>query len=384
VPFGLPQTVSTDKFTQEVRLASAAGADAPVEWLVGVFYAHERSRNLQSFSLRDTDGAPAPNDLFTLESPSTYDEYAGFANLTFRLTRKLDVSGGVRYARNEQDYEQIGSGPFGVNTPLRESSEDVFTYLVNSRYHFTDSSTAYVRFATGYRPGGPNFVLIDPDTGLPLGPPVFEADRLKSYEIGYKARSADGAYGLDVAAYYIDWNDIHIVTARSGISAIENAGRAKVRGAELALSARPVERLTISGSFAYQDAELADDAPDLGGRNGERLPNVPRFTGSLNADYTFPLNSLKPAIGATVSHVSDRRASFDGNLSLTQYPLPEYTTVNLRGEIVISDVNLQLYVRNLFDERGQLSAFGAYSSAGQTKVSILQPRTIGLMATKRF
>src|SRR3546814_4552260 len=82
--------------------------------------------------------------------------------------------------RSEQSYSQTGVG-FAGSRPLTTSSETVTTYLANARYKFSSRATAYVRFATGYRPGGPNFV-----SPVVASPATFEADSLQSYEIGFK------------------------------------------------------------------------------------------------------------------------------------------------------------------------------------------------------
>jgi len=96
-----------------------------------------------------------------------------------------------------------------------------------------------VRYATGYRPGGPNFVTNDPVTGIPVGPETFQADRLKSYEAGFKADTADKRFGIELAAYYIDWSNI----PRTDIARGAERDRQRVRrrhGArcELTLTAR--------------------------------------------------------------------------------------------------------------------------------------------------
>ena len=296
--FGLPQTLTTDKFTEEVRLAS--GSNQFLEWLVGGFYTHETSANTQSFTLLDLQGQPAPNTLYTFYAPSHYKESAGFADLTLHITSQFDISGGIRYAHNTQDYTQFQTGIFGPSTPTRTSSESVPTYLGNARYHFTDHMTAYARYATGYRPGGPNFVGTDPATGRPVGPTTFQADRLKSYEAGIKAETDHKRFGIDLAGYYIDWTNIQVLTTAGGFSVYANApGGAKVHGAELTLTARPIEPLSLTTAFAYTDAHLAVAAPDVGGLAGERLPNVPRFTASGNADYDLWEGGLQPRIGTT-------------------------------------------------------------------------------------
>ena len=53
----------------------------------------------------------------------------------------------------------------------------------NPRYHITESAMVYGRFASGYRPGGPNFIVPPP---LPPQPSTYSADTVWNYELGVK------------------------------------------------------------------------------------------------------------------------------------------------------------------------------------------------------
>lgn len=378
---GIKQATSTDKFTQEIRLASA-GTKSTLEWVIGTFYTREDSEAKQEFLLRDPAGNPAANNLLHYAAPSVYEEYAGFGDLTWNVTDKFNVTGGLRYARNRQRLEQIGSGLFVRSFAERSSSEDVFTYLANARYHFSDHATAYARYASGYRPGGPTLLFLDPTTGLPISPPSFEADELKSYEAGFKGETEDRRFGIDVAGYYVDWTHVQLNVCRGGFCFISNADSgASVRGVELALTARPLDSFSMSGALAYQDAHLSEADPDFGGAKGERLPGVPRFTAALSADYLFQRDGWRPSMGATMRYVSDRWALFNNNPAYAQYHLPDYVTVDLRAGTTFGTMDLQLYVRNLFDERGQLSTRTWF---GNSRLAITQPRTIGISTAVKF
>jgi iron complex outermembrane recepter protein len=77
--------------------------------------------------------------------------------------------------------------------------------------------------------------------------------------------------------------------------------------------------------------------------------------------------------------------SFDASAGDPQYRLPSYTSVDLRGAVAFGSANLRLYVRNLLDKRGQLSADTTLIQAGgPAMVSILQPRTIGMTLDFKF
>lgn len=378
---GLIRNADTDKFTQEIRLAASGQV---VDWLVGAFYTDEDGEQFQSLPAYDPGGALSPVNLLTARIPSQYEEYAGFGNLTFHVTDKLDVAGGVRYAHNSQSQEQIGSGLLIGSVPERSSSDSVATYLANVRYRANENVMPYVRFATGYRPGGPNAVVNDLN-GQPLAPPTFDADKLTSYEAGIKLGSADRRFSADFAVYHVDWDDMQITAIRNGLGVIANAGKAQSEGAELTVSALPVPELTLVGTFGYTNAELTEDAPDLGGVKGESLPDAPKVTAALSADYRFGLSSYEAFAGTTVRYVADRNASFDLSPGMPQYELPDYTAVDVRTGIEFGSARVQLYCKNVAGERAQLSAMtGTSLAGGPANISMLQPRTFGLSVDVSF
>ena len=378
----LTKEVDTDKFTQEARLA---GSWSSFDWIAGGFYTREKSFQLQALPATDVTGAPFPINLLRAELPSLYEETAAFGTLTWHATDRLDVSGGLRYATNDQTYEQIATGLLVSPAPKRSSSENVTTYLANARYRLNNRSIAYLRYATGYRPGGPNMVANDPVSGDPLAPPTFDSDSLESYEAGYKASTSDGRFSVDASVYKIDWTDLQIVALRNGVGVVANASEAAITGAELTVTARPVQALTLVGSLSLMDAQLDADSPDLGGLKGDPLPDSPDVTLALSADYGFSLGGYDADVGATVRYVDDRVASFDQSPGSPQHQLPDYTTVDLRAGVDFGSVRAQIYVRNLFDEFGELSAVTSFSVAGgPIQITPLRPRTVGLTLSQRF
>jgi len=371
----------TDKFTQELRLN---GTGELFDWSIGAFYTDEDSDQFQTLNSSLPNGDVFPVNLLTVELPSTYEEYAGFGTLTWHVTQKLDLTGGLRYAHNSQRFEQIGSGPLVFSVAERGQQDSIDTYQATIRYRASETFMPYLRYATGYRPGGPNAVINDL-SGQPLADPLFDADKLKSYEGGIKASTADRRFSVDAAIYYIDWDNLQINAVRNGLGVVDNAAAAQSKGAELTLTFAPTSQLTLVGAFGYTDAQLTEAAPDLGGVKGDRLPDTPEFTGSLAGDFAFDLGNRDAFVGATVRHVTDRVVSYDASSSVPQYDLPEYTTVDLRTGVQLGAARLQLYVRNAFDERGQLSGTTAFSAlGGPVWVSLVQPRTIGVNLISQF
>ncbi|HET7316089.1 MAG TPA: TonB-dependent receptor, partial [Sphingomicrobium sp.] len=92
---GLDQGMTQRRFTEEVRLASSG--PGVVEWTVGGFYTHEKNRLSQNlFAILDPSGDPVPglDGLVIVDLPSTYEEEAGFANATWHISPKFDLTAG--------------------------------------------------------------------------------------------------------------------------------------------------------------------------------------------------------------------------------------------------------------------------------------------------
>jgi iron complex outermembrane recepter protein len=382
---GIDYGIGLNKFTQELRLA---GTGPTVDWLVGGFYTDENSNQSQTMDPRAPDGSPLNFNPLTLKLPSSYEETAGFGTVTWHATSKLDLAGGLRYSHNAQSYAQNVTGGLAALIPSRSevrSSENVTTYLANVRYLANDNLMSYFRFATGYRPGGPNFVAYNPQPPYnPLGKTSFQSDKLQSYEGGIKVSTDDRRFAADAAIYLINWDNMQVASAQNGIGVVANANTARSTGVELTLTALPVPEFSLVGTFAYINARLTAAAPDLGGKNGDALPDTPDFAATVSGDYAFDVAGHASTVGAVLRYVGSRVSGFpQGNYP--NWDLPSYTTFDLRGSVAFGSANLRLYVRNLFDEKGQLSAETTLASAGgPAMISILQPRTYGMSVDVNF
>ncbi len=390
---GVPGAATTDirvnadtkKTTQELRLTSPSGQR--FSWLVGFFFDDESSTNRQTVIGNLANGQPNPffNPVLSISLPSHYREYAGFGQLTYAITPKFEISGGLRYGRDDQDFSQTNGGPLaGANVPLTTSSEDEVTYLGTLRYHLTHDQTAYFRVASGYRPGGPNVIV--PGAGAAILPPTFQSDTLVNYEVGYKTRFWDGRADLQLAAFYIDWSKIQITSATGGFSGRANGGSATSKGFEASGTVRPIRPLTIGYSFSYVDATLSDAIPVIGARAGERLPNTPKFSGSVFAEYRRPLFADWSGVaGASYRGMGDRHASFDASAGNPQFDLKSYGLVDLRLGLENERYALTAFVRNVGDERAQYSATGsALTLTNQELITTARPRTFGITASAKF
>lgn len=369
------------KWTQEVRLASPSGGR--FEWLVGGFFTDETTSNAQLVRSFDMAGNPiAPLDpLAIVGLPATYKEYAVFGNATFKLSEQFEITGGVRWARNDQTFRQISSGAIvpQADDPGK-SSEDVFTYSISPQFHINEDAMLYARLATGYRPGGPNVIV-------PNVPPTVDADRMKNYEVGLKADFADRMVSVDVALFLMDWTDIQVVRSFGGVSGGANGGKARSKGIEGSFALRPAPGLTIGATGSYTDAVLSEDVPDISGVDGDRLPAVPKFSGALRADYEFDLGGgNKGSFGAGIRHASSRLSLVESDPLVAR--AKPYTSVDLNASVTLGDHwTVRAYARNLLDNKGEMARSTMADGLNRPSflaISPLQPRTIGVALDMAF
>jgi outer membrane receptor protein involved in Fe transport len=386
----LPQTTSTDKFTQELRLVSPRSES--FEWLAGVYYTNEDSAIKQKILAveagSDAVAAGVP-PLADLSLDSTYEEFAGFANVTWHVTPRLDFALGGRLSHNSQVASQVSDGPLvGGLTRFDDvkSSESPFTFSFAPRFELGGNSSIYGRIATGFRPGGPN--VLPPAAPAEI-PRTYDSDRLTSYELGLKAGGGPAdKFALDLAAYYLDWEDVQLLLVVNDFGINGNGGSAVSKGFELAASAFPAGGLALSVNAAYTDAALTEDTdPIVGGEDGDSLPYVPKWSLGLNADYEWTVRgNARAYVGGSLGYTGDRTVAFnnraeDGSIRQAD----GFVTVDLRTGVYVGRWSVELYGKNLTDEMG-ITSVGEPGPLpnGALALGLIRPRTIGLSLSTRL
>ena len=384
-----PQTTATDKVSQEIRLVSHD--NDTFEWLLGAYYTKEDSIITQEILATDANtnaiasGLPA---LATVSLDSEYKEFALFANATWHISPRLELSFGARTSDNEQIASQAGDGPLAGGPTLFDglkSSETPFTWSFSPRFELNDTSSLYVRVATGFRPGGPNVLPPAAPAGTPA---TYQSDRLTSYEAGYKMTSSNGKFALDAAAYFLDWEDIQLFAVVNGFGVNANGGTAESKGFEFTASLLPMDGVTLSFNGAYTDAFLTQDTdPIVGGIDGDPLSFVPEWSFGLDGAYEWAVNSdLTAYVGGNLGYTGDRLAGFnnrDENGALRK--LKSFTTLNLRAGVDTGRWSFELYAKNLANEEGINSINDDGSLPNDVLgLSLIRPRTIGLSVGAKF
>jgi outer membrane receptor protein involved in Fe transport len=371
-------------FTQEFRLSSTTGG--PLEWQVGAFFTHEYAKEYEQLFLVDPTTHQVlynfPVNLGTYNITPTYRELAGFANLDYHITPAFDVAFGGRYSTNSQTYRQINAGLLtGADDIFNNSSQGVFTYSGDARWHWTPDTMLYARIATGFVPGGPNDVL--PLSKLPL---QYNSSTTINYEAGVKSSLFDDSVSIDVDVFDIDWSDIQIEALEGSLEGITNGGGAQSDGVEWNFGYVPLPGLTLNLNGSYTDARLVQALPPPAiGAAGALLPNVPMWASAASAGYERPLfGDYSGFVGASWRFSGARFSDFTDFGPRQQ--MPSYNMLDLRAGIETQGWTLTFYAKNV----GNTIAFSSVDPTtfagglGPQTAPVFTPRTIGIELAANF
>jgi iron complex outermembrane receptor protein len=370
-------THSDKQETEELRFTSKRFG--PLEFIAGGFYQHEKLFDNENYTSFTPGGQIDPNVplLGVGRRTGTLSEYAGFVNATVYLTSRLDVTGGYRHSEIDQTRSLYSTGVlYGATTTSSQTfSENSNTYLAGLRWRMTDDVMLYGRAASGYRPGG--------GRSVPPGAPAnfgltFSPDSIWSYEAGVKARTLNGRLTIDADAFWIAWSNIQTLVYVGRYNTDGNGGKARSRGAEVQLAYVPVRGLTLGGNAAYTDAQFTQDSVATGIIAGTPIYFVPKWTGTLTADYSWTVNErVKADIGGDYEYRSSQK-------DISHITLPGYALFNLHAGVQLAHYSVNLYVKNLTNKYAIIGDQGYVADSPPYTVTINTPRTIGISFSQKF
>ena len=402
-----------DSFSQELRLVSHGGER--IDWIAGLFF---RDRNQTFDQEKREDAVPEdPTGLFTgllggfnpLQGrqekgfgDEVFTQYSAYGEITWHVVPEVfEITGGLRAFTEKIDFFidtrfygveafLIGTNPDNLD-PETQTAHIYFAQSLKTRgllpklamgWHLTPDHLLYASITRGFRSGSANVY-----SALEAGPPIIKPDYVWNKEIGIKSSWLDGTLITNVAGYHIDWEDIQGTvsgTARLGavptdFAHLDNAGDARVIGAEASIIWLPLDDLTLTLNAGYNDAEITEPSENSLVRDGSGLPNTPRLTWSANVGWGFGLPwGLRGDVSATYAFVDGQLIVFESD---------EYDTIEidsyelLKGHLGVGRDRwkLQLFGDNLADTRAIVSI-----SAPTPQNTIVTPRTIGLRLSYDF
>jgi len=372
---GFPQfTEHWKQNTQELRLATRgaeSGASSPRAW-DAVFGLYRQDVDLSRRYLYDF---VIPGFFRVLDSASSNNSQslAAFGDVTWHVTTRFDLTGGLRASRDRANTDFRGeqmSVPFAGRT---STSENTWLGHAAARYEFSPQWSGYVNIAQGYKPRGFNNAPSSLADAQGYG-----RERSISYETG--ARYSGQDVRASVALYRIDSKDIQLYGDDGfGMQTLRNMGDTRSIGVELNAEWDITRQWTLAAGGYVNDAHFRRiDPAACAGCKGNDVPAAPRYGMTLTAKGNLLLGDtlLRPQL--TVRRTGAQY--FDNANTLRQ---KAYTLVDAALAWHPTDaVELALYAHNLFDKtyRNYGFAFGPLGNFAQ----IAPGRTVGMTATWRY
>ncbi len=373
------------QISQEFRLTSPD--DARLRWVAGIYLLHneEEERNFYGHRLGSDPlwGFFANGEQEISYSETTTDSQAVFADVTYGITDWLDVTVGGRLSHDRKSTEYSHVSGLGM-APTQTLSDEVDNLDVSPKVNVTVKPTEDIRvYATvsrGYKSGGFNTLFV------PTAKLDFDPEHLWAYELGTKMRLFDDRVSLNGALFYMDWYDQQITTFHGTHNDISNVPRSRSYGAEVDMTARVTEAVTLGGAFGWTEATFVDfpnPSATIASGDGFRQPNTPRFTYALSAEYLGDLDDL---LSMSTSADVLLRADYAHRTSYYYDPTnmleePGYGVLNLRGGLIGDGWRVDAFVRNVTNEDYRTHAISYF---GRDLAIAGEPRTVGVQVKLDF
>jgi iron complex outermembrane receptor protein len=318
------------------------------------------------------------------------ESWAGFGELTYNITDKLELTGGLRYSWEKRwayaatSQTGVFPGYFFHPTHSWHSVTPRFSLL----YRVTPDTNVYFTYSKGFKSGEFNTTGFQPTPANP--------EKVTAYEVGVKSRVTSN-FSVNGSAFFNDYKDLQVTSLQqvglAFVSTLNNAATARIYGLEVSGSWIPVDPLRISFGAAWTHARYKDyknasvNFPNASGGfdtrstdvSGNTMIRSPAFTGNVTAVYTWdtPTGDVEFAGSAYYSS----KIYFEEGNRVTQ---PGYETINLSlawRPNKVNGIELKAFGRNLTN-RDVIASYGGGTT--HETVVYLPPRSFGVEASYRF
>jgi iron complex outermembrane receptor protein len=295
--------------------------------------------------------------------------FAAFGQFDFFVSDTLTLLAGARITQDEVDMnitQRQGNyfvpiqGPSGVNI---QESQDVtnFSWKFGGQLQVSDDLMTYANIGQGYKAPGFNTnaqSIEDPRMSV-------EEEISTTAELGAKSTLLDGRLTLNVSLFHTEFEDYQLQAFNTQLQTflISNAAEVTAQGAEVSLTYRPVEALTVSWNASFLDSTFDDfaGAECLPGvdqsrctadgtfdASGESTPLAADLTSTLQATYDFMLGD---SIAGFVSGNWYHRSDMNFSVAASDTELDAVDTLGLSAGLTFADsFTVTLFCRNCTDE----------------------------------
>jgi iron complex outermembrane receptor protein len=309
----------SEQTSTELRFNSSDQLSENWDFVAGFFWV-EDEYNLDQKTSIAAFGGPGPGGALFQNPLAAHEReaWAVFGEAHFNFGENWTLTLGGRYTEEEKDYKgsmAMGGGDFAGYLP--EGQDDFFIYgtpiwipidaaagdkkwdefspKAGIDYRFNDDVMVYFTYAEGFRSGGFNGRN---QNAFNIGP--FDPEYVDNYEVGMKGDFLDNTLRLNLAAFYVDYQDKQEeVIQPDGFggsnTVVSNAATVESSGVEGELTWVASDYFTINANFGWLDASYDEYVADLNGDGIQtdnshlELRRVPEWTGGINGVFNMQM-----------------------------------------------------------------------------------------------
>jgi iron complex outermembrane receptor protein len=400
--------VKQHQTSQEFQLTHSG---EKLNYVFGLYYLNERVKSHQE-AYADDFLRVSPTFAYTftrfIDDDLDTNSYAAYGNISYAIAPKLRISGGLRYTHETKEYDRLTTVDSNFPLPIfpdypfnpPKGKWNDLSPMASVDYQVTPSTMLYARVAKGFKSGGFNGRANSAKESSKYKP-----ETVLSYEAGFKSTPAPGLR-VNGSVFYNDYKDFQARVAETDKSTpiptplltVLNAGKLRIKGAELEANWTPLAGLLLDTQIGYLDAkykEFFDEQfADFNNSRAFQTPAFsPKWTMRFGAQYAASLGERAGGItiGGQARYKSRTALAVDNTFVDTKTQIEglfqdAYWTYDAR--IVWEDPSkkfaIGLYGNNLTNRRYKTDG-QEFSSVGQIRtVYYGNPRTYLLKLTARY
>ena len=295
---------------------------------------------------------------------------AAFGEGTYALTDRLDLTVGARVSYDWSSIHFNGGPLYGFNTDNNANFTN-FQPKVSLGYQVDPTTRVYALVSEGYKPGGFNHAVQTREDGE-----AYKPETAWNYEVGARTDMLNGLATISAAFYRIESTNQQIYVGPVGFQVLRNAAEGTSTGAEVELTLRPTDRLTLTGSAALGRSEFSGytDPVTTEVIAGGRTPYAPDLITNIAFRYAIDQTWIPAQMALTGAARTVSRTYFN---PANTYSQGSFTTFDAGLDFAFTpESTFKVFATNLTDRTYKTYSFG-YSTIGQ-------PRIVGVSWRYRF
>jgi len=331
-------------YSQEFRLN---GEKDRFKWLAGI-YLEKQEQDLYATT----------NSAITRDNSIDTQSLGIFVNGDYSLEDNIVLTAGLRYDKDEVEIDDH------LSTYNDEKSYSELSPKVGLKYIVDTNFMTYLTISKGYKAGGFH-------AQAPADLREFDKETMWNYELGMKTQSLDNRLTLNLAAFYMDIEDMQVTSNITGFTSyLSNAATATSKGIEIETNYQLNDNLNIFANLGYAQTKFDKFKDNLGDYSNNYNPLAPKYNYSIGAKYRDDRGIYGQIdFNGQSSFYADKANTFKNS---------GYTIANTKIGYETDNYDIYLYCNNITDRRYDIDGFYGFFTV------VSPPRETGIQLTYRF